>query len=48
MSINAGIGGFPDEFAKQCLFFYRSASLWIEDDGSRIAMSDRLSVRMRT
>ena len=43
MSMNARMGGFPDEVAKRCLLIYRAASLPSEDDGGRIAMSDRLS-----
>ena len=43
MSMNARMGGFPDEVAKRCLLIYSSASLPSEDEGGRIAMSDRLS-----
>ena len=43
MSMNARMGGFPDEVAKRCLLVYSSASLPSEDEGGRIAMSDRLS-----
>ena len=43
MSMNARMGGFPNEVAKRCLLIYSSASLPSEDDGGRIAMSDRLS-----
>ena len=40
MSMNARMGGFPDEVAKRCLLIYSSASLPSEDEGGRIAMSD--------
>ena len=43
MSMNARMGGFPDEVAKRCLLIYSSASLPSDDEGGRIAMSDRLS-----
>ena len=43
VSMNARAGGFPDEIAKRCLLIYSSASLPSEDEGGRIAMSDRLS-----
>jgi len=43
MSINARMGGFPDDVSKWCLLIYNSASLLSEDEGGRIAMSDRLS-----
>ena len=43
MSMNARTGGFPDEVAQWCLLIYGSASLPSEDEGGRIAMSDRLS-----
>ena len=43
LSMNARMGGFPDEVAKRCLLIYSSASLPSEDEGGRIAMSDRLS-----
>ena len=43
MSMNARMGGFPDEVAKRCLLIYSSASLPSEDEGGRIAMSDCLS-----
>ena len=43
MSMNARMGGFPDDVSKWCLLIYNSASLLSEDEGGRIAMSDRLS-----
>ncbi len=44
VSMNARAGGFPDEIAKRTLLVYSSASLPSEDEGGRIAMSDRLSL----
>ena len=43
MSMNARTGGFPDEVARWRLLIYASASLPSEDEGGRIAMSDRVS-----
>ena len=43
VSMNGRVGGFPDEVAKRCLLIYSAAALPSEDEGGRIAMSDRLS-----
>ena len=42
MSMNAKVGSFPDEIAKRCMLIYSSASLPSDDEGSRIAISNRL------
>ena len=43
LSMNAKMGGFPDEIAKRCLLIYSAASLPSDDESSRIVMSNQLS-----